>query len=176
MSEIRKTYEGKLYFITMTVVGWIDVFNRPLYVQELINSVKFCQQNKGLELYCYCIMSSHVHLIARASEGKLSDILRDMKSYTAKKIYKLVSNNLQESRREWMLEQFESFGKQNSQNSKFQFWQQNNHPIELYSNKVIDQKIHYIHNNPVEAGLVKRAEHYPYSSACEESEIQVLLM
>ncbi|MCW3808111.1 transposase, partial [Marinilabiliaceae bacterium D04] len=70
-----------------------------------------------------------------------------------------------ESRREWLLEQFEKAGLKSSNVSKYQFWRHDNKPIELWSNKVIDEKINYIHNNPVEEGIVYKPEEYIYSSA-----------
>jgi len=59
----------------------------------------------------------------------------------------------------------ERAGKNNSQNSEFQLWQQDNHPIELFDQKILRQKLDYIHNNPVEAGIVEHPEEYLYSSA-----------
>jgi hypothetical protein len=53
----------------------------------------------------------------------------------------------------------------NSKNKDYQFWQQENHPIELISNKFIDQKLDYIHKNPVKAGLVDEPWEYRYTSA-----------
>lgn len=174
MSELRKTYEGGLFFVTLTVVGWLDVFNRRLYIEELIKNIKYCQEHKGLQIYCYCIMSSHVHLIASAKTGKLTSILRDFKSYTSKELIKLIENNIQESRREWMLYMFEFFAKKNSHNSVYQFWQQTNYPVDLFTAKVIDQKVDYIHNNPVETGIVYNPEDYIYSSANPKSVVKVL--
>ena len=92
MSELRKTYENKVFFITLTVVGWIDVFIRKLYCNELINNIIYCQRNKGLEIFAYVIMSSHIHMIVRRKEGGLSDLFRDFKSYTAKMIIKTFSS------------------------------------------------------------------------------------
>ena len=83
MSEIYKTQEGKLYYVTLTVVGWIDVFTRKEYVYELIKNIKYCQENKGLEIYAYVIMSNHVHLICKTENTLLSYVLRDLKSFTA---------------------------------------------------------------------------------------------
>ncbi len=94
MSEKRKTIEDQLYYVTLTVVGWIDVFTRKEYVYEIINNLKYCQQNKGLEIYAYVIMSNHIHLIARMNNGsKLGELLRDFKSYTAKQIIKMIEDN-----------------------------------------------------------------------------------
>ncbi len=70
-----------------------------------------------------------------------------------------------ESRREWMMDIMIKAGRENSNNGDFQLWQQDNHPIELTSNFMIDQKLDYLHKNPVVAGFVDSAEHYPYSSA-----------
>lgn len=155
------------YFITFSTVYWIDVFSRKEYRDIIIDSLKFCQKQKGLQLYAYCIMSNHLHLISRAAEGKsLSNLLRDFKKYTASEIYRNIKQNPQESRRDWMIWMFDRAGKKNSNNTYFQFWQQDNHPIELDSNILKDQKLEYIHMNPVNAGIVLSPEDYVYSSAC----------
>lgn len=154
------------YFITFSTIYWIDVFSRKEYRDMLIESLKFCQQQKGLELFAYCIMTNHLHLIARTTEGKnLSNLLRDLKKFTASEIYRRIKNNPQESRKEWMTWMFERAGKKNSNNTNFQFWQQDNHPIELNTHVLMDQKLEYIHMNPVTAGIVLSPEDYLYSSA-----------
>ena len=87
MSENRKTFEGSLYFVTLTVVGWIDVFTRKIYADIIIENLKFCQQNEGLKIYAYVIMSNHLHLIVkRDHENNLTELLGRFKSYTSKKI------------------------------------------------------------------------------------------
>lgn len=93
MSDKYKTEEGKLYYVTLTVVGWIDVFTRKEYVYELMKNIKYCQQNKGLEIYAYVIMSNHFHMIASAKEGKLNLLLGNLKSYTAKQFIKQIEQN-----------------------------------------------------------------------------------
>jgi len=158
------TNKEGVYFITFATVGWIDVFTRKAYRDLLIENLRYCQRHKGLVLYAWCIMTNHVHLVAEAREHNLSDILRDFKSYTAK----LLITALQqpgESRREWMLPLFRAAGEVNGNNTTFQFWQQDNHYKEVHSQAFAFQKFDYIHNNPVETGLVERAEDYPYSSA-----------
>ncbi|AFM02683.1 transposase [Bernardetia litoralis DSM 6794] len=92
MSEYRKTYEGGLFFITLTVAGWIDVFTRKEYADILVESLEFCKKEKQLAIFAYVIMPSHIHLIVRRNEGLLSDWLRDFKSHTAKKIIKEIEN------------------------------------------------------------------------------------
>ena len=71
-----------------------------------------------------------------------------------------LKENPQESRKEWLLKQFEEAAEKSSNVNQYQLWRHDNKPIELWSNKVIDEKLNYIHNNPVEEGLVFRAEHY----------------
>jgi REP element-mobilizing transposase RayT len=174
MSEYLKTQEGKTYFITFTVVDWIDVFTRDCYVNILLESIRYCQQKKGLLLYTYCKLPSHIHMIAGADEGTLGELLRDLKGFTARKILTEIKENPHESRREWLLEAFKKAGSLSSQKQAYQFWQHSNHPEELYSVKFIYQKELYILMNPVEMGLVSRPEHYLLSSASEESPLKVL--
>ena len=64
----NKINEGYIYFLTLTVVDWVDIFTRPVYKQILIDSIKYCQQTKGLEVYAWCLMSNHLHLIAGVKE------------------------------------------------------------------------------------------------------------
>lgn len=177
MSRAYKFHNPEgLYFISFATVGWIDVFTRRTYKETLIESIEYCQNNKGLELYAWCIMSNHVHMIVKAADGfVLPDIIRDFKKYTSKAIIKQIEENPEESRKEWMLAIFNNSGKFNSNNKEYQFWQQHNKPIEIYSAHVIAQKLDYIHDNPVEAGIVERAEHYLYSSAKNFNEEQGLL-
>ncbi len=148
-----------VYFITLTVEEWTDVFTRNEYKNILIDNLKYCQQNKGLEIFAWCIMTNHLHLIVRAQEGfLLQDILRDFKKFTSKALMQAIKENIQESRKEMLLRQFITL-------EGIRFWQKDNKPIELWSNGVIEQKLQYIHQNPVEEGIVFRAEDYMYSSA-----------
>lgn len=165
MSEYRKTYEGGLFFITLTVVGWIDVFTRKEYADIIVENLEFCQKEKDLAIFVYVIMPSHIHLIVRRNEGLLSDWLRDFKSYTAKQIIKEIENGGFESRKEWLLHLFKYHAKFQAQNSKYMFWQKSNHPTDLFTEKAIKQKTDYIHQNPVAANLVTEESYYHYSSA-----------
>ncbi len=165
-----------IYFISFATVGWIDVFTRRIYKDILIESLSFCQKEKGMDLFAWCVMTNHLHLIARAKEGfLLQDIIRDFKKFTSKKLIKAIVENNQESRKDWMLSIFKSAGEYNSNNTNYQFWRQDNKPIEVYSNAVIDQKLEYLHNNPIEEGIVEEAEDYIYSSARDYAEQKGLL-
>lgn len=157
--------QSAMHFITFAVTEWVDVFTRQCYRDILLDSIRFCQNNKGLILHAWCLMSNHLHFIAEAKNSNLSDILRDFKKFTSKEIFKAIVGNKGESRRNWMIDIFRKAGEDNSRNKEIQFWRQDNQPQELYSNKFVLQKLNYIHNNPVAAGIVEKPEHYIYSSA-----------
>jgi len=157
--------KAHLHFVTYGIVGWIDLFTRNEYKQVIIDSLQHCMEKKGLDVYAWCIMTNHVHLIISSREKPLEDILRDHKRHTSETLRNAIKRNAGESRREWMIELFTRAGTANSNNSSFQLWQQHNRPIELYSREVIFQKLSYIHNNPVEAGFVEKAEDWIWSSA-----------
>jgi len=158
------------YFVSFAVVEWIDVFTRNEYKDILLESLSFSQKNKAMEIFAWCIMTSHVHLVFRsAGEYKPEDLLGDFKRFTSRKIVQAIIENPKESRKEWLLEQFKKAAEQSSNVNKYQFWWHDNKPIELWSNKVIAEKINYIHYNPVEEGLVFRPEDYVYSSARDYS-------
>ena len=154
-----------LYFISFAVINWIDVFIRNEYKDIVLKSWKYCIENKGLQIYGWCIMSSHIHMIIGSQKDKPENIVRDMKSFTSTQIRKAITNNPQESRKEWMLEMMYKAVDKNGNNDGFQFWQQNNQPILLDNNFIMDQKLEYIHLNPVVTGIVERPEDYLYSSA-----------
>lgn len=162
-----QNHKTGVYFVSFAVVYWIDVFIRDVYKNELIASMKYCQEHKGLILYAWVIMPSHVHLIFGTEDEKHSDFLRDFKKYTTKKIIEAIKNNPEESRREWMLWMMAQAGKSNSNVTHYQFWQQSNHPIEIWSKAVVEQKLHYLHHNPVVSGFVHEPEHWLYSSALD---------
>ena len=159
------------YFISFSTVGWIDVFTRRSYKDALVENLKYCQREKGLELFAWCIMTNHVHLIARAKEGTLlADIIRDFKKYTSRKIVETIRTE-PESRREWLLKHFETAAIIHSKTKNHKVWQDGNHAIELYNERFTWTKVQYIHQNPVRAGLVTSAEFWKYSSASNYQEM-----
>ncbi len=151
------------HFLTFQIVGWIDIFTRKYYKDIVVDSFNFCTQSKGLKVYGWVIMSNHVHCILRSPHGKLSDTIRDLKRHTSKNILESI-DTMKESRRDWMLHQFKYFASRHSRNEKYQLWTHNNHPIQLNGN-MFDQRLDYIHYNPVKAGIVVSPEEYLYSSA-----------
>ncbi|OFX60811.1 MAG: transposase [Bacteroidetes bacterium GWA2_30_7] len=163
----NKISEEYTYFLTMTVIDWVDIFTRPIYKQIIVNSLEYCQLHKGLIINAWCLMTNHLHLVAKASEGfHLSDILRDFKKFTSKEIVLQVDNEF-ESRRNWLLNRFEYAGKNDKKIKDFKFWQEGNEPKEIHTVEFLKQKVDYIHNNPVKAEIVASPEFYKYSSAID---------
>lgn len=166
----NKISQGYNYFLTLTVIDWIDVFTRPRYKYIILDSLIYCQNNKGLVIYAWCLMSNHIHLIAGSTEGfHLSNILRDFKKFTSKEMIRAIQENPKESRKKWMLNRFEFAGKYNNKIKNFQFWQEGNEAKEIHTNSFLDQKLDYIHKNPVKAEIVARPEDYLFSSAIDYS-------
>ena len=166
MSQGYQIYDqNKPYYFTFQIVKWVDVFTRNEYKQIIVNSFDYCRRRKGLELYAYVIMTNHIHLIARAKEPfQLSDIICDFKKFTANQLLPLLQQP-QESHSDWMMKRFEFAAREHQRNSHYQLWTHENHAIELFTQKVTQQKLDYIHNNPVRAGIVEKPEDYLYSSA-----------
>jgi REP element-mobilizing transposase RayT len=156
--------QEKAHFITATVVDWIDVFSRKSYKDSIIECFDYCIKNKGMILYGYVIMSNHIHMIIQSNDGKLSDLLRDFKKFTAKTILEKIQSE-PESRREWMLERFKLATETHSRNKNYQFWQYGNHAEEIFTEQFLWSKLDYIHMNPVRAGIVTKMDDYIYSSA-----------
>ena len=155
----------KLYFVSFAIVYWIDLFIRNEYKDIMLDSWRYCQLHKGLELYGWCIMTSHIHMIIGTETNKPEDIMRDMKRHTSEKLRGAIIKHPGESRREWMLSMMQKAGEENCHNRGFQLWQQDNHPILLSTLKIAHQKLDYTHYNPVTSGIVEKPEDYLYSSA-----------
>jgi putative transposase len=169
----RIAYSDEVNFITMTVVDWIDVFTRVEYKETVIKSLEFCRKNKKMSIFAYVLMTNHLHLVVQTDGTNLSDIVRDFKGFTAKEIIKQIELNSQESRKEWLLKTFRVRGHYNPANEVFQFWQNGFYPVALTSFEMIEQKIDYIHWNPVTAGFVNEPYEWLYSSANALSPLKV---
>ena len=148
-----------LYYITATVAQWVDVFTRRDYADIVIGILKHCQEKKGLCIYGWVIMSNHLHAILSCKKGfDLSNTLRDFKKYTSTQIVDAIESNTRESRKSWLLWLLKK-------EEDITFWQPGNHPEEITTSEFFRQKLNYIHNNPVRAGIVEKEEEYLYSSA-----------
>jgi REP element-mobilizing transposase RayT len=166
----------RAYFITTTIVGWIDVFTREVQKERLVESLKYCQDKKGLVIYAWCLMSNHLHMICHSANEEilLSDIIRDFKTFTSKQIIKTILEE-PESRKDWIIRYFEESCEGLKRNQKYKVWQTGFHAEEIRTQKFLEQKLDYIHNNPVKARTVEFPEHYLYSSARNYAELEGLI-
>lgn len=147
------------HFLTATINHWLPLFTRPQTVNIVLESWRFLQQNEGFRLYGYVILENHLHLIAASDD--LSRDMRRFKSYTARRIIDFLER--QQSAR--LLELLAFFKRAHKQESRYQVWEEGNHPQLIESDAVMRQKLDYIHFNPVKRGYVDRPEHWRYSSA-----------
>ena len=163
--QYRVKDPDNVYFETFIIVDWVDIFIRPAYKQVIADSLTYCQQHKGLEIYAFCLMTNHLHLLVAAQpDTNLPDIIRDFKKHTNKQIIKLISEE-NESRRDWILYRFKYHAKFNNRIKDYKVWQDGYHGIACDRPDILLQKLDYIHNNPVIAEIVFEPEHYLYSSA-----------
>ena len=170
-TKYKATTPDEAYFITITTVGWIDVFTRLKQKYVITNALKYCQEHKGLEIFAYCLMPSHLHMLCRGPEDEpLSDIIRDFKKHTSKQIIKTI-NEFPESRREWMLAYFKKACAHLKREQGYKVWQNGYHAEVAYSNKFMKEKINYIHGNPVADKIVGNPEDYYFSSARNYAEL-----
>jgi putative transposase len=152
------------YFVTWTIVDWLDIFSEDSYRQIALDSLAYIRSQKNTELNAFVLMPSHIHAILWPNDGiNLSDVIRDFKRFTSRKI----SNEAEKQNRVDWLNRFAQARQHNRANevSKYQVWQEGSHPEAIYTEKFAKQKMHYLHPNPVRAGLVKTGDEWPYSSA-----------
>ena len=151
-----------VYFVTCTIVQWQCVFKEERYSQIILDSLNFCRANKGLYLLSYVIMLNHLHMIVSYQENaNLSNIMRDFKRHTSKKI----AEQLIQDNEKLFLHIFEKTAKDEGQGVKCKIWQDEFHPEAIYSEKWFNEKMMYLHLNPVRKGFVIRPEDWKYSSA-----------
>ncbi len=148
-----------IYFLTATVVEWLPVFTAPDAFAIITDSLTFCRKHKGLRLYAYVILENHLHLLAGAPD--ITRTIQSFKRHTSQALLQWAETK----NRIWLLNQFAYFKKKYKYTSSHQVWQEGNHPQLIQGNEMLQQKITYIHENPVRRGYVDAPEHWRYSSA-----------
>lgn len=151
IKRVSKKLNDVMHFVTMTVRNWHKVFNEKEW-KILADSLDYCQKNKGLKIYAYVLMFNHMHMIIQAPD--VSGTIRDFKSHTAKKLLKDIKENNPELLKHFL-----------RKNDEYEFWKRGNYPEIIETDWFLNQKIDYIHYNPVEKGYVKYPEEWKWSSA-----------
>ncbi|HUM46094.1 MAG TPA: transposase [Chitinophagales bacterium] len=157
-----------IHFTTSTIVQWIDLFTRRELQEVVIDSLKYCQREKGLIIFAWSLMPSHLHMISTTNQSTITlpDIMRDFKKHTSKALVKTI-DEINESRQDWLMSAFEFAGRINRKIKDYKVWQDGYHPEEIITQPFLDQKLNYIHYNAVEAGFVAEPHHYALSSAID---------
>lgn len=159
-SRYRVHEPGKAHFVTATIVEWLPVFNTSTCCDIIVRALEYCRQHKGLKIYAWVILDNHLHAILAAPD--LSATLRDLKSFTARQILE----HLHAGGRDWLLNQLQYYRAAHKA-TQYQIWQEGSHPQVILGDEMMEQKLTYLHHNPVKRGLVASPEHWRYSSAHE---------
>jgi len=144
-------------FITVTCLDWQPVLSDDRMKDIIVQSLSYLSKVHRLSVYAFVIMSNHFHVLWQVlGDHQRSAVQRDFLKYTSQRILKLMKNEDSPVLADLLV---------NAKDRKYQLWQRNSLGIPVWSDKVLWQKLAYIHDNPVKAGLCKRAEDYLYSSA-----------
>lgn len=177
MTELYKVHPKGLYFVTLTVVGGIDVFTRYEYCDLLVEALNYCIDNKRLQVYEYAIMPSHIYIIAGVGpgvgQGNLPKVLRDFKSLAARQILRAIAEHPDESRKEWLLRMFQFFANRYQQDADHHFWQFGNQPVDLEKFIKKGQPIPSPLDGLMEARIVDHPGHYIYCSAYPRQKVKL---
>ena len=144
-------------FYTATIYEWLHVLKEDKYKNIITRSLQFLVHDKRIQLNAFVIMSNHIHVIWQALTGYTpKQIQLSFMKYTAQQIKLELKKDDPE-----LLEKC----KVNKADRNYQIWKREPLSIELFTAAVFNQKLSYIHENPLKAGLCKYPEEYYYSSA-----------
>jgi len=156
----RYRIEGSIFYITSNVYNRICIFTRPSFVIPIIDSLNYYRYQYACKLPGYVIMPDHVHLLIWPRDvHAITDFMRDFKRFTSGRITRQAKL---EGKIDW-IEKFEEAGKETGR-ADFKVWQDSFWEQNIYTQNFLEQKLNYIHLNPVRAGICAAAEDYPYSS------------
>ena len=136
------------YFVTSIIVEWLPVFTTAACCDIVVRSLLHCREQKALQIYAWVILDNHFHAILSAPD--LAGTLTDFKRFTARALLE----QIKVEKREWLLNQLAYYCAAHKRSSEHQVWQEGVHPQAIGSDEMMEQKLDYIHNNPVERGLV----------------------
>lgn len=150
--RISKEYSSASYFLTFTIKNWYYIFDRHNRFQIITDSLIYCQKHKQLKIYAYVFMLNHIHLVISAPD--VIGFVRDFKKFVSKEMQKNII-----SFEPNILKLFEN------PKGGHEFWQSSNMPKMIESEDFLNQKIEYIHHNPVRKQYVNNPEDWIWSSA-----------
>lgn len=156
-------------YLTFNTVDWVDIFIRPVYKEVVADALNHFIAERGLIVYAWCLMTNHLHLVAECkSNSTLALFERDFKKHTTTEILEAIDTE-PDLRRGWMLQRFEHFSQSLKRIEKFQLWQNCSNPTLIEFKQVfkLQERVLYVHENPVRDKIVAHPEDYLYSSAAD---------
>jgi putative transposase len=144
-------------FLTVTCLEWKHVLKEDKFKDIITASLTHLAKSNHVYVYGFVIMPNHFHLIWQmVGDYKRANVQRDFLKYTSQQILKAMRSEKSKLLGELLV---------NAKDRKYQVWERNSLSVPLWTPKVFEQKLDYIHHNPVRAGLCKFPEEYKYSSA-----------
>ncbi|PWK78675.1 hypothetical protein LX99_01123 [Mucilaginibacter oryzae] len=143
-------------FFTATCLNWQPLLHSDKYKNIVIDSLNFLVKNNRIWLYGYVIMPNHIHILwCKQPDWLNKNVQQHFSKFTAQQLKFSMINDSRS------LENYKS-----SQNDReYQFWERRPYKATMYNRIVLEQKLDYIHNNPVKAELCQLPEEYLHSSA-----------
>lgn len=157
------------HFITCTILHWISIFTRTQTTDIIFASLKYLQKSDNLKVHAYVILENHLHLVVKSDD--IAKSMAKFKSFTAREII----NYLKKENAKSILEQLAFYKKAHKTDSNFQLWQEGIQAKQIMSEKMMQERINYVHNNPVKRGYVDDGVHWRYSSARDYEGIDGLI-
>lgn len=156
----RYRIEGSIFYITSVVYNRIKIFSRPSFIIPILDSLNYYRYQYSCKLIGFVIMFDHIHLLLYPEKVEsITEFMRDFKRFTSGRITRQAKV---EGITDW-IESFEIAGKE-TERAEYKVWQDSFWEQTIYTEKFLEQKLDYIHMNPVRAGIVESAVEYPYSS------------
>lgn len=154
--RIRINSDCKIHFVTFGVYRHIPVFRCKFCAEEFLSNLRHYCDGEKCKLHGYVIMPDHVHLLVEIElSNNISNLIRNIKKYFTYLIQTHLNKKLPVDMNLF------------HQNNVFQFWERGFDEVTISSNKMFWVKLNYMHNNPVKAGIVDKAENYLFSSAMD---------
>jgi len=144
-------------FVTITCLEWKPILAEDRFKNIILDSLRYLSDQQRVTIYAFVIMQNHFHLIWQIlGDHSREDVQRDFLKYTGQQILKCLRNEQSSLLMELLV---------NAKDRKHQVWERNSLSVPLWTTEVFWQKLDYIHNNPVRAGLCQYSWQYKYSSA-----------
>ncbi len=157
-SRFRITNPKYPHYITCTFVEWFPLFSKQSIATICLNSLNYLHENEKLSIYGWVFMENHAHFILRSPD--ISHAIWQFKSFTGRSII----DTLKQDNQRRILTDLHEAKLPGKHSQTYQVWKEGSHPFMIYSRKMMNQKLEYIHNNPVKRGYVDKGEEWRYSS------------